>query len=114
MLGGAVSPALAARVAANNSPWAVNLVGGALVGAGTTLSNGCTSGHGVCGLGRLSVRSFAAVGTFFPVAIITASISAPLQIGPEEAVGHLYTASGTPNAASPRPARAKLARKEGG
>ena len=49
----------------------VLIVGGLLVGFGTRLAGGCTSGHGVCGLGRLSVRSFAAVATFFVVAIIT-------------------------------------------
>ncbi|MGQ0545272.1 MAG: YeeE/YedE family protein [Betaproteobacteria bacterium] len=37
---------------------------GLLVGFGTRLGGGCTSGHGVCGIGRLSKRSFAAVGTF--------------------------------------------------
>ncbi|EEB82677.1 YeeE/YedE domain protein [Roseobacter sp. GAI101] len=39
-------------------------VGGVLVGIGVTLGSGCTSGHGVCGLARLSPRSFAATGTF--------------------------------------------------
>ena len=39
-------------------------VSGFLVGFGTKMANGCTSGHGVCGLPRLSKRSFAAVGTF--------------------------------------------------
>jgi uncharacterized protein len=43
---------------------AVALVAGALVGAGTRLGSGCTSGHGVCGLSRLSVRSLAATVTF--------------------------------------------------
>ncbi len=52
------------------SPWAM-VVGGFLVGFGTRLGNGCTSGHGVCGLGRLSVRSLAAVGTFLSTAMIT-------------------------------------------
>ena len=42
--------------------WAV--AAGLLVGFGTRMSAGCTSGHGVCGLGRLSVRSLAAVVTF--------------------------------------------------
>jgi uncharacterized membrane protein YedE/YeeE len=37
---------------------------GLLVGFGTRLGNGCTSGHGICGLGRLSVRSVVSVGTF--------------------------------------------------
>ncbi len=40
------------------------LASGLLVGAGVTLSNGCTSGHGVCGMSRLSVRSIAATLTF--------------------------------------------------
>ncbi|KAF2190658.1 YeeE/YedE family integral membrane protein-like protein [Zopfia rhizophila CBS 207.26] len=51
---------------------AVATVGiGALVGLGTKLSNGCTSGHMLCGLSRLSGRSFLAVATFFPMAMIT-------------------------------------------
>lgn len=49
----------------------VLIVGGLLVGFGTRLAGGCTSGHGVCGLARLSRRSFAAVATFFGVAIVT-------------------------------------------
>ena len=40
------------------------IVGGVLVGIGVTLGSGCTSGHGVCGMARLSPRSFAATGTF--------------------------------------------------
>jgi uncharacterized membrane protein YedE/YeeE len=47
------------------------VVGGLLVGYGTRLSSGCTAGHGVCGLARLSRRSIAAVATFFAVAIVT-------------------------------------------
>jgi uncharacterized membrane protein YedE/YeeE len=42
---------------------------GFFVGVGTKLGNGCTSGHGVCGLPRFSIRSFAAVGIFLSVAI---------------------------------------------
>ena len=49
----------------------VLIVGGLLVGFGTRLGAGCTSGHGVCGLARLSKRSFAAVATFFVVAMVT-------------------------------------------
>ena len=52
------------------SPWAM-IIGGFLVGFGTRLGNGCTSGHGVCGLGRLSVRSLVAVVTFLSTAMIT-------------------------------------------
>ncbi len=45
--------------------------GGLLVGFGTRMGNGCTSGHGVCGLGRLSGRSLAAVLTFLATAMVT-------------------------------------------
>ena len=44
---------------------------GLLVGFGTRMGGGCTSGHGVCGLGRLSWRSLAAVLTFMATAIAT-------------------------------------------
>lgn len=47
------------------------IVGGLLVGVGTQMGNGCTSGHGVCGLGRLSFRSLVAVITFMITAIVT-------------------------------------------
>src|SRR3978361_1374485 len=41
------------------------VVSGLLTGFGTQIGNGCTSGHGVCGLARLSTRSFVAVSGFF-------------------------------------------------
>jgi len=44
---------------------------GLLVGVGTALARGCTSGHGVCGLARLSLRSFVAVLVFMLAAIAT-------------------------------------------
>ena len=47
------------------------IVAGLLVGFGTRMGNGCTSGHGVCGIGRLSTRSFGAVATFMATAIAT-------------------------------------------
>lgn len=47
------------------------IMAGLLVGFGAVWGNGCTSGHGVCGLSRLSVRSFVAVGTFMATAIVT-------------------------------------------
>tara|TARA_B100001248_G_scaffold262731_2_gene261833 strand:- start:3875 stop:4285 length:411 start_codon:yes stop_codon:yes gene_type:complete len=50
------------------------IVGGLLVGFGTRLGSGCTSGHGVCGLPRLSARSFVATLTFMGVAILTVFI----------------------------------------
>jgi uncharacterized membrane protein YedE/YeeE len=49
-------------------------IAGALVGLGTKLANGCTSGHGICGLARFSRRSLIAVGTFLPVGILTGSL----------------------------------------
>ena len=45
-------------------PLPLTIVAGLLVGFGTRLGGGCTSGHGVCGLGRLSARSLAATLTF--------------------------------------------------
>ncbi len=57
-----------ARVAAS---WPVLVAAGLLVGFGTRLGSGCTSGHGVCGLARLSPRSVAAVATFMAAAIAT-------------------------------------------
>lgn len=48
----------------------VMLVGGLLVGFGSVLGNGCTSGHGVCGISRLSVRSLLATATFMATAFI--------------------------------------------
>lgn len=47
------------------------LVAGLLVGVGTGLGSGCTSGHGVCGLARLSPRSMVATATFLVCAIVT-------------------------------------------
>ncbi|MFC5577939.1 YeeE/YedE family protein [Lysobacter niabensis] len=52
-------------------PRAGLIVAGVLVGFGTRMGNGCTSGHGVCGLGRLSMRSLVAVATFMATAIAT-------------------------------------------
>lgn len=48
---------------------------GLLAGFGTRLGNGCTSGHGVCGLGRLSGRSLAAVLVFMACAIATTFVA---------------------------------------
>jgi len=47
------------------------VIGGVIVGLGASLGSGCTSGHGVCGLSRLSVRSIVAVPTFMATAAIT-------------------------------------------
>lgn len=60
-------------------PWApfgqwTNLIAGLLVGFGTKLGSGCTSGHMLCGLARGSERSFVATATFSAVAMITARV----------------------------------------
>jgi len=52
-------------------PWPLIVLGGALVGYGTCLGNGCTSGHGVCGLSRLSPRSAVATLVYLGVAVAT-------------------------------------------
>jgi len=49
-------------------------IGGLIVGLGASLGSGCTSGHGVCGLSRLSIRSLVAVPTFMATAAITVFI----------------------------------------
>ncbi len=57
------------------SSWPTLIIAGLLVGFGTRLGSGCTSGHGVCGIGRLSPRSFVAVVTFMLTAAVTTYLS---------------------------------------
>lgn len=64
----------------HDPPWEVVLAG-LLVGFGTRLGNGCTSGHGVCGLSRQSPRSLASVVTFMVVGMITAAVLSRLGGG---------------------------------
>ena len=52
------------------SPFMI-VLGGIVVGFGASLGSGCTSGNGVCGLSRLSLRSLAAVPTFMATGVIT-------------------------------------------
>ncbi|WP_439709833.1 YeeE/YedE family protein [Vibrio jasicida] len=47
------------------------IVAGLVVGVGTRIGNGCTSGHGICGMGRFSVRSVVATCTFMATAMLT-------------------------------------------
>jgi uncharacterized membrane protein YedE/YeeE len=49
----------------------VLVIAGLLVGFGSVWGNGCTSGHGVCGISRLSIRSLVATGIFMATAIVT-------------------------------------------
>ena len=71
MIAGAVVLHLGGRIALSPSSWPQLAVASLLVGYGTRLGGGCTSGHGVCGIGRLSRRSFAAVAIFMASAIAT-------------------------------------------
>lgn len=50
---------------------ALVVAAGLLVGVGTRIGNGCTSGHGVCGMGRFSIRSVVATCTFITTAMLT-------------------------------------------
>lgn len=50
-------------------------IAGLLTGLGTRIGNGCTSGHGICGLARFSKRSLVAVAVFFLVAIATVTVT---------------------------------------
>ncbi|MEN9314788.1 MAG: hypothetical protein RIS35_1181 [Pseudomonadota bacterium] len=52
------------------------LLGGAIAGFGARLANGCTSGHGICGLGSLQLPSLAAVLVFMATAFVTANLVA--------------------------------------
>lgn len=52
-------------------PWWQAIAGGLLVGFGVKLGSGCTSGHGVCGIGRLSPRSLTATVLFMATGIVT-------------------------------------------
>ena len=79
-VGGLVAGAIAFRIAigpveASFPPgygWLI--VGGLLVGFGTRLGSGCTSGHGVCGMSRLSPRSLVATATFIIAGMATVAL----------------------------------------
>lgn len=69
----AVAASLAGWMRAPPLPggYALLAVAGLITGVGTGLASGCTSGHGVCGLANLSVRSLVATGIFMAVAALT-------------------------------------------
>jgi hypothetical protein len=62
-------------------PWRL-FAGGVLVGVGTRLGKGCTSGHGVCGVGSVSRTSLVNVATFMLIAVGTAQLVAALGVTP--------------------------------
>jgi uncharacterized membrane protein YedE/YeeE len=57
------------------APWPLIIIAGLLVGFGTRMGSGCTSGHGICGIGRLSPRSIAATVVFMVTAVITVAVT---------------------------------------
>ena len=82
MLGAAIFAALAGPAEARFAPdygWLV--AGGLLVGFGTRMGSGCTSGHGVCGMSRLSRRSLSATAVFMGSAILTVAVVNALGAG---------------------------------
>ncbi|QHO71520.1 YeeE/YedE family protein [Bradyrhizobium sp. CCBAU 051011] len=76
-----LAPVIAGLIGYGMSPpklpsnWIVIVVAGLLVGFGTRLGGGCTSGHGICGVARLSPRSVAATAIFMVMAIVTVAIT---------------------------------------
>ena len=73
ILAGLIGYGMAQPVLPSN--WIVIVVAGLLVGFGTRRGGGCTSGHGICGIARLSPRSVAATVVFIVMAIITVAIT---------------------------------------
>ena len=61
--------------------WITTVAAGLLVGFGARLGGGCTSGHGVCGIARLSVRSIVATAVFMAAAIATVDATHHLLVG---------------------------------
>jgi len=56
------------------TPWPLIILAGLLVGFGSRMSSGCTSGHGILGLARLSPRSMAAVATFLTTGVVAVTV----------------------------------------
>jgi uncharacterized membrane protein YedE/YeeE len=63
------------------APWPVVALAGLLVGYGARAAGGCTSGHGVCGLGRRSGRSLVAVLVFMTAGVFAAQVVRPWLVG---------------------------------
>ena len=61
--------------------WFAIIVGGALTGFGTAISGGCTSGHGICGLSRFSLRSLVATLSFMIAGFVTVLVTRHLMGG---------------------------------
>ena len=79
VIGAAVGPRIFSEIPSTNPALDLAPIGlivaGLLVGVGTRISRGCTSGHGICGLARLSTRSIVAVLVFMATAAVTVFIA---------------------------------------
>ena len=79
LIGLIVGPIIFSIFISNEIPFLIKnsfplvIFSGLLVGIGTRMSSGCTSGHGICGIGRLSLRSIIATTTFILAGIVTVS-----------------------------------------
>lgn len=79
MLGLIVTPAVIHAIAPSEhgfqAPgWPAIVLAGLLVGLGTRLGSGCTSGHGICGMARISTRSIVATATFVGAGVVTVAL----------------------------------------
>ena len=72
---GLIAAAVSSPAGAHPYPTAVLIVAGVLVGTGTRIGGGCTSGHGVCGISRLSIASLVATATFIATGAATVAIA---------------------------------------
>ncbi len=79
--GVAVAQLLPDAFRASGVPLAYVGLAGFLVGVGTSLANGCTSGHGICGVSRLSKRSLVATSTFMLFGLVVAVVAQRLLGG---------------------------------
>ena len=84
LLSAGLAAALFAPESIGSSPrsFATLAVAGLLVGVGTRLGNGCTSGHGVCGISRLAPRSIAATVVFMFTGMLAVIVSRSLGVAP--------------------------------
>jgi len=76
------------------------VIAGLLVGFGTKLGNGCTSGHGICGLPRISRRSMVSVATFMLTGVTTAMLTSPTSENVKDFASFLRTDTPTASASS--------------
>lgn len=74
LLGATLFPSLSVSGSVSNPSTVRLVIAGVLVGIGARVGGGCTSGHGVCGIGRLSKRSVVATIVFMSTAMVTVAV----------------------------------------